>query len=517
MSYAVRLLLAAAALVMLAAAPASAATPFTAGTGTDPAIAVGSDGTGHAVWAAKTGDNSQVGYCRMTAGSAACNRAELLDFGASTAAQSTGQPMVFTPAPGKVVIVAGCWQCPTGITDRTYRWISTDNGASFGPAAQIGSGIETNGMGAWLDTPGLWVGASGARAKAAKSDDLDGVEYAPGTLFVYSPSVVRVPGTDKLVAATNDLDTVKYGVYTGSGTTTDSINNVVNWQINKTLAAPEADDSETHLTDGPNGVFLSYLWFVPNDNHLGLRRFDAATNTFGAPVYIEGGDPIDDYSLDYPYTFQDPAGRIHAVWRTLYDGQRLRYRVSNTAGTSFTAAANLATKETFNNLRVAAAGDAEGFAIWTNGTSGNVRVVALDPQPEPATPGSGGGTPPPPTTGPAVKPVFSFKGRGNTLTALIVGRRIKVRIKGSIGLPSDADPTTACTGKVRLKLKKRKRVMLNRTARVHFKKGRCRFKKTAYLKRRKVGKTRRLALKVRFMGNTVLKAGSKKFTLIVRK
>jgi hypothetical protein len=156
-----------------------------------------------------------------------------------------------------------------------------------------------------------------------------------------------------------------------------------------------------------------------------------------------------------------------------------------------------------------------------------VRVVPLDPQPEPVTTTTtgGGGTTPPPSGGggggsgggPTITPTFSFTGPGSILSARIVGSRIKVRMKGVIGLPAGASRTTACTGKVRLKLKKGKRVMLNRTVRVKFRKGKCRFAKTAFLKRSKVGKTRTLRLKVRFMGNTVLKAGSKKFTLTIKK
>ena len=43
------------------------------------------------------------------------------------------------------MIVAGCWDCPTGTDDRTYRWISTNNGTSFSAAVEIGTGPETNG------------------------------------------------------------------------------------------------------------------------------------------------------------------------------------------------------------------------------------------------------------------------------------------------------------------------------------------------------------------------------------
>jgi hypothetical protein len=88
---------------------------------------------------------------------------------------------------------------------------------------------------------------------------------------------------------------------------------------------------------------------------------------------------------------------------------------------------------------------------------------------------------------------------------------------GAITLPPGANPSLACKGKLRLKIKKGRRTMLNRTARLKFKNGKCRFAKTAFLKRSKVGKTRRLRLKLRFGGNTVLKAGSVTKTLIIRK
>ena len=72
------------------------------------------------------------------------------------------------------------------------------------------------------------------------------------------------------------------------------------------------------------------------------------------------------------------------IWRTLHGGGRLRYRVSDTTGANFTPAANLATQEGFYEPEIAAGGDGRGFAVWTPNTTGNVRVVPLDPQPEPA-------------------------------------------------------------------------------------------------------------------------------------
>jgi len=233
----------------LAAPGAHTATPFTAGVGAKPSVAVGADGAGHVVWAT-TEDNSRVGYCRAAAGSTACNRTDALSFPAA-AANSTGRPVVFTPAANKVVIVAGCWNCGGGgVTDRTYRWTSINNGESFGAPVEIDRGLETNGTGLWLDGAGLFVAASGSRAKGADLTTGDGVQYATGGIFVYGPEVARVPGANKLVAATNDLDIVKYGVFKGPTFTAANVNNVVNWNVDQTLSGAEGDNSETALNKG---------------------------------------------------------------------------------------------------------------------------------------------------------------------------------------------------------------------------------------------------------------------------
>lgn len=384
MRWSIRVLLTMAACLAMPAA-AQAAVPFTAGSGSDPTVAVGSDGSGHVVWET-AGDNVMVGYCRVSPGASACNRTELLGFGASTAANSAGRARVFTPAPNKVVIVAGCWNCPTGVQDRTYRWISTDNGTSFGAPVEIDAVLGTEGFGAWLDDVGAFVAASGSRVKAEAAPVAgEGVQYASGPLFVYGPEVARVPGTKKLVAATNDLEEVKYGVYVGDSLIAADINAAIGWQSDKTLSGAEGDNSDTSLGAGPNGVTLTYLEAQSTPDRIGLRRFDFASNSFGGPVYVDGEDPIDDNPHE-PDSFQDAAGRIHVVWGSLYGGGRLRYRVSDSAGNNFTATANLATSETFTQPEIAAGAGGGGFVTWTPGTSGAIRVVPIDPQPEPLTP-----------------------------------------------------------------------------------------------------------------------------------
>lgn len=188
------------------------------------------------------------------------------------------------------------------------------------------------------------------------------------------------------MAATNDLDVVKYGVFTGALLNVPTINDPTKWEVDKTLGGAEGDNRDTSLASGPNGVTMTYLETQSSPDRIGLRRYDSGSNTFGGPAYVDGDDPVDDKGLQEPDSFQDPAGRIHVAWVSLHDGGRLRYRVSDAAGNNFTAAANLAASEGFHEPELAAGGDGKGFATWTPGSTGAIRVVPLDPQPEPASP-----------------------------------------------------------------------------------------------------------------------------------
>ena len=368
---------------MAAAPAASAATPFTAGLGRAASLAVGADGSGHVVWTTD-GDNARVGYCRVSAGAESCNRTDVLSFGTATGALAAARPVVSTPAPNKVVIAGTCSLCPGGGGSPTYVWTSTNNGASFGAprVLTVFSGGTPISRGLWLDDAGIFVG-TGPRVGASNTPAAPtvGIDYAPGGSFIFDPDIVRVPGTDGLIAVANDLRAIRYAVYTGAAAV-GAINTSSNWLIGRALVAAEPDSEATALNAGPGGVFLSYETRVAGVTQVGLRRFDATAREFGEPRYLEGDDSIDRQTLGLPSSHQDPAGRIHVVWRVLFDGNRLRYRVSDPGAGSFTAAANLALREGFVDPKLAAGADGRGFAVW-QGSADSVRVVPLDPQPEP--------------------------------------------------------------------------------------------------------------------------------------
>jgi hypothetical protein len=122
-------------------------------------------------------------------------------------------------------------------------------------------------------------------------------------------------------------------------------------------------------------------------------------------------------------------------------------------------------------------------------------------------PGGGGSAP----------PTFSLSGPGNSATAKIVGNRVRVRMRGTITPPAGVSTSAACDGKVRLKIKKKRTTLHKSRAKLKLKSGKCRFGKTVYLKRSKVGGAKRPRLKVSFKGNSVLKAGQTTKTLVVKK
>jgi hypothetical protein len=438
---------------LLALAPATqAATPFTAGVGDGHGLATGSDGTGHVVWRQDESPGDRVHYCRVPPGGSACDaESTVLPFGGvATTAIAVGDVQVFTPVANRVVILASCWACGPampGTTDRTFRWVSTDNGANFGVPVEVGNNLVLNGQAAYVDSLGLSLGVEGGPFQAtdpavAPNPETATPTLATGGLFVYSPAVVYSETLDRAVYATNDLDTVKYAYRADATPTAAELNNVANWQTERLLSSPEGDNDETALSSGPSGILLTYKWFVPNDNRLGLRKFDPGTNTFGGPLYIEGADPIDNNSLDYPYHSQDGSGRIHVVWRSLHDDGRLRYSRSDDGGATFSVAANLAMKESFIDPIVEAAATGTGFAAWKGTGSSAIRVVPIDPQPEPSGPGGSPDTTRPTAGGfgigdstlfPGDPTRFTFNSSEAGVAVLTIQKRVKglkVRIRG---------------------------------------------------------------------------------------
>jgi hypothetical protein len=375
-----------AAMTAVAAVPAHGAVPFNAGTGHDPQLAVGDDGTGHVVWAtAEIGD--RVGYCRVPKAGAACDGASrFFSFPNGGVARSVGiMNQVFAPAANKVVVIGSCTMCgfPAGATKRIFRWTSTDNGATFDGPMQIAAGLDPHGQGAYVNAGDMFVGIDGSRVIAGASTP---IQPLPGG-YVHSPSLVRVSGSDQLVAAASDLHRVEYAAFSGP-LSPPHINDVTRWNTPRPAPGGPVNDDESALGSGAGGTFLIYMRIVPGDNRVIVHGYDPATRTFGAPVEIEGRSVIENTSADYPDIAVDDAGP-HVIWRSLYDGGRLRYRRSTDGGATWGPVLNIALRDTYIDPQIAVAPSGSGFAVWRGIGTTPIRVVALDPHADPVADYSG--------------------------------------------------------------------------------------------------------------------------------
>ncbi len=81
------------------------------------------------------------------------------------------------------------------------------------------------------------------------------------------------------------------------------------------------------------------------------------------------------------------------------------------------------------------------------------------------------------------------------------GKYVVFKVKGKLGLPAGVTAAQGCNGTMSISVYKRKKRLAAKRTRV---KSSCRYKKTIKVKRKKVGKAKKLKLKVAFKGNSFL-------------
>jgi hypothetical protein len=424
--------------MLLGAQTAAAATPFTAGSGHDPQVAIAPDGRGHVAWSTSGAAGVGVGYCRVPAGGAACERVQGLTFPGAGPANGAPVPQVFADA-GRVLVLASCWNCGGGgVTDRIFGWTSTDGGSTFAAAAELGRGLVLGGQSAVAGPLTFAIGGSRAMAMPGGAPVTTPITFTAAPIIA-TPALTVVPGAEQLLAASSDLDSVRFSVYAGP-LTAAAVNTQASWVRDLAVTGATGGATETSLAAGPGGTYLAYRRGPAGDERARLHRWNAAARIFDAGREIQGGHPL-DADVREPDLTQDPAGRLHVAWRSGLRGGRLRYRRSSDGGATFTAAANLALREPFGRPEIAAGADGRGFAVWS-GASSAVRVVPLDPRPEPADPLPPVVLPLPPAP-PAVEPPVPA---GLEVTRLVLDRSTRrLHLSGRIH--------RAATGTVRVRLR----------------------------------------------------------------
>jgi hypothetical protein len=112
---------------------------------------------------------------------------------------------------------------------------------------------------------------------------------------------------------------------------------------------------------------------------------------------------------------------------------------------------------------------------------------------------------PPPATGVAAP----------STSARVRGSKVRIVLKGRLGVPAGVDAGRACNGStIVFSIKKGKRLISARTVKLTRS---CRFNKTVNLSRSKVGSARRLKITARFQGTALLSGTTKNFSVRVRR
>ena len=376
-----------------AASSAALAAPVTIGQGVNPRIAVTANGTGHVVWSipARGVANAAVGYCRLRPGATACDRAETLFFPSNRGlAKSGGDATVQLDGESTVRIVSACYTCAPGdAQEGLVRWTSSDGGSTFTVEPTLGGTPTNAGMGPDGITlaGGVYVTPADGDKVIARPGPADTalVDMAAGDAFVSSPSIVQVPGQAKLVYATSDLFGIRTAFYDGGDLTAASLLDPGRWIVDQALPSAEPGIRDPRLTAGPSGVWLTYDQQLPLDDHVLVRRFDVAKRSFGTARSIESAAEIDSGLADAS-SGQDPAGRLHVVWRTDLQTKLLRYARSDAKGTTFGTPATLAEGENFLNPEVAAGTGGAGWVVWQAEDDSPIRLLPVN---DPAGDGNG--------------------------------------------------------------------------------------------------------------------------------
>jgi hypothetical protein len=348
-------------LAFFALTSSAGAAPFVIGTGDTPAVAVAANGTAYIAWNGADAQDTPT-YCRLPRGATACDVALTLPVTPGTG--SVSRPHVSLLG-GRVSILVHRYGEVTGIVQYT----STDGGVSFtsrlaggnvpiyesadGPGDSVSVVTNADGRGGLYQSVPLASGTATAFA-------------AFGTDRPYA-GAVGMDGANPVVAFGTAIgDLVRVSRYSGAG----DPNAAASW------SPPVEIGYATYprLAGGPLGLFL-----LAGDGAGGLfvRRFSAGT--FGAPVTIAASGDSSEMHLH-----QDPAGRLHAVYPRLdAAGYHAQHAVSDDGVAWTTTELASAPSSQQGSMRVAAAPDHIGVAVWENGTQIEVSTVSgasADPQ-----------------------------------------------------------------------------------------------------------------------------------------
>jgi hypothetical protein len=353
------------------APPAFAAAPVPVGSGSLPRVAVDAAGAGHVTWIESAGNTSTFHYCKLPATATGCSA----PFAFADAEQDVDGGYALLPGDGRVLLVEARGVSP----DRAkLLWTSTDGGATFGGPAQLATmssiGPNIAGGAIYVSAGTLGLGAesiftigqlSGITAPFQASGTAAAATASQADLAPNVGAAVALQG-DTLIAALSDFATLQWSRYAGPvPATPEALNTTANWTPPTSIGPRSAANTETSLVAGAGGAYVGYAVDAgAGQADFVIRRFDGAA--WGTPTVVAK-------AASKPDLYEDPAGRLHALWT---DAAGLRYRyTTDAANATWSAPQTVATGDSFGFPRLAVNAAGSGWAVWAGGAG--VRAVPL--------------------------------------------------------------------------------------------------------------------------------------------
>jgi hypothetical protein len=362
--------------------PASAAT-FGLGDGTGPGVALDARGTAYIAWNGPD-SGATLNFCKLPRGASACAPRSTI----SAPGTADGRAFVFVSM-SRVVVVSSRF---AGGGRGTFSFTSSNGGKTFGSGELIGDVAFKDAVTGPGNTVSGTSSISGMRFQNVPFDGGQATGAAVLSTDHTYGGVIGFTDTSSPLVVFNDgvSGDQQFRRYTGSG----DLNDAANW----TLAVGIGTGFFPTIGYGRSGLFLLS---GNGAGRISVRKWTGAG--FGTPVALENGNS------STTNLFEDPAGRLHAVHVT--DSRRLVH-VTSDDGTSWKSS-TLTTDpgRTVQDVRVAAAADHSGVAVWSGTVSGSPAEIRA------ATLGSATTTTAPKRRMAAVEGTYTFTGLPNCLSS----------------------------------------------------------------------------------------------------
>ena len=336
-------------------ASSASAAPFTIGAGFKPSVAVDGAGTAYLAWYGPESETTSLQFCRLPRGATAC------DLTRTIAAPGTSLSRPHVSVSGAVVRIVQYRY--SVLPPQVFVFTSVDGGNRFDAGRSAGQAPFDEAVFGPGDTitgaTNAWQNGGVVQQVPISAGSAD-ASWAQlfATDHLYNGTVGLTPASTLLAIFTAGVADASYKLHSGAGDPNDA----ATW--GPEIAMGYAD--YPRLASGAPGLFV--LAGDTNRNMF-VRRWNGAG--FDAPVTIGPGDASESD------LYVDAGGRLHAVYPRLdAQGYHLQHSVSDD-GVTWQSGSVLVQAGEESALRVAAAPDHVGVAVWS--TSGVISASAVEP------------------------------------------------------------------------------------------------------------------------------------------